>query len=120
MASQRHDIEHNVATSVAALSIKNAQPQDIGTYRVEAENAAGKCETQGKLFVEAVPDIDETAHVNPSLFRALDAPKGQGAAAPAQQPVLIVNPLQACLFSGAYSSFFIFVIQSKTIVVQIV
>jgi len=52
-----------------------------------------------------VPDIDETAHVNPSLFRALDAPKGQGAAAPAQQPVLIVSPLQACLFSGACSSF---------------
>lgn len=97
MASQRYDIEHNLSTSVGMLNIKNVKPQDIGTFRVEAENAAGKCETQGKLFVESVPDIDETAYVNPSHFRNLDGPKAKGPGADdggAKQPVLIINPLE--------------------------
>lgn len=71
---------------------------DLGTYRVVAENCAGKCETQCKLFVEAVPDIDETAYVNPSKFKNLDGPKNPNNVGDdndgAKQPVLIVNPLE--------------------------
>ena len=75
MASQRLDIDYNLATCIATLSIKEAkQPTDVGTYHVLAENEHGRAETACQLFIEAVPNIDETAYVNPDLFRYFDGP----------------------------------------------
>ena len=71
---------------------------DLGTYRVFAENVAGHCETSCKLFIQEVPNIDETAYVNPDSFKpfeyiprphlSYDSEDGE------KQPVLIVKPLE--------------------------
>jgi hypothetical protein len=98
MASQRCDIDYNLSTYISTLNIKVTKPLDIGTYRVFAENIAGTAETTCNLFIERVPNIDETAYVNPESFRTLEFPpkpisydtddSGD------KQPVLIVKPLQ--------------------------
>jgi hypothetical protein len=98
MASQRYDIDYNLSTCVGILNIKLTKPMDIGTYRVVAENCVGQCETSGKLFVQAVPHIDETPYVNPNSFRSLDGPKFPSNLdnddGKEKQPALIVKPLE--------------------------
>ena len=110
MASQRCDMDYNLSTFIATLNIKNTKPLDCATYRVLAENIAGKAETSCKLFIEAVPNIDETAYVNPDSFRSLEfiprQPLSYDSEDGDKQPILIVKPLedQEC-FEGETVSF---------------
>jgi hypothetical protein len=97
MASQRLDIDYNLSTFISTLNIKVTKKIDLGSYRVLAENIAGKAETSCKLLVKELPNIDETAYVNPNSFRPFEQiPKphmsfdDEGE----QQPVLIVKPLE--------------------------
>ena len=123
MASQRYDIDYNLSTGIGILNIKLTKPMDIGTYRVVAENCAGKCETSCKLFVQAVPNVDETAYVNPNSFRSLDGPRNpsnyENDDGTEKQPVLIVKPLedQEC-FEGETAMFICEVIGSPKPVVS--
>ena len=41
---------------------------------VLAENIAGKANTACKLFINFLPNIDESPYVNPEAFRLLDSP----------------------------------------------
>ena len=41
---------------------------------VLAENIAGKADTGCKLFIDLLPNIDESPFVNPEAFKRLDAP----------------------------------------------
>lgn len=110
MASQRCDIDYNLSTCISTLNIKVTKPIDIGTYRVFAENIAGTAETSCNLLIERVPNIDETAFVNPDSFRALEFPPKPSSAdnddTGNRQPVLIVKPLedQEC-FEGETATF---------------
>lgn len=98
MASMRCDIDYNLVTFISTLNIKVTKPIDIGTYKVVAENIAGKCETSCQLFIQSVPNIDETAYVNPDSFKALefiprpstsyDSEDGE------KQPIIILKPLE--------------------------
>jgi hypothetical protein len=98
MASQRLDIDYNLSTFISTLNIKVTKRVDLGTYRVLAENIAGQAETSCKLFIQEVPNIDETAYVNPDSFRpfeyiprphlSYDSEDGD------KQPVIIVKPLE--------------------------
>ena len=72
MASQRMDMNYDLPTCVATMNIKLTKPNDIGTYKVVAENPAGKAETACKLSIQTVPNVDETAYVNPESFRTLE------------------------------------------------
>lgn len=98
MASQRCDMDYNLSTYISTLNIKVTKPVDIGNYKVVAENIAGKADTSCNLFIEAVPNIDETAYVNPDSFRPLEfQPKAvnyDSEDAGDKQPVLIVRPLE--------------------------
>lgn len=113
MASQRIDMDYNLSTFISTLNIKVTKPIDIATYKVVAENKVGKAETSCKLFVEAVPNIDETAYVNPESFRPFDniplknqQPVWYDGEDGDKQPVLILKPLsdQEC-FEGESVSF---------------
>ena len=110
MASQRVDFDYNLSTYISTLNIKVTKRVDVGEYRVEAENIAGKCQTSCKLFILEVPNIDETAYVNPDSFRQLEfAPRpadGDDDDNKNLEPVLIVKPLedQEC-FEGETVSF---------------
>lgn len=98
MASQRCDIDYNLSTYISTLNIKVTKPIDIGTYRVFAENIAGQAETSCNLFIERVPNIDETAFVNPESFKNLEFPfrpmAPENEDSDDKQPVLIVKPLE--------------------------
>ena len=97
MASKRLDIDYNLSTFISTLNIKVTRKIDIGSYRVLAENIAGMAETSCKLFVKEVPNIDETAYVNPDSFKPFEhLPKPQLSFEDdnEQQPVLIVKPLE--------------------------
>lgn len=110
MASQRLDMDYNLSTCIATLNIKVTKPIDIGVYRVVGENCVGKDETSCKLYIETVPNIDETAYVNPESFKSLDFPTKPVTYDPDdtgdKQPVLIVTPLkdQEC-FEGETVTF---------------
>ena len=110
MASQRCDFDYNLSTFISSLNIKNTKPLDCAIYRVLAENIAGSAETSCKLFIEAVPNIDETAYVNPDSFRSLEfIPKptlSYDSEDNDKQPILILKPLedQEC-FEGETISF---------------
>jgi hypothetical protein len=98
MASQRCDIDYNLSTFISTLNIKVTKPIDIGTYRVFAENVAGTAETSCNLTIEIVPNIDETAYVNPDSFRPFEffakpiTPDTDDIGD--RQPALIVRPLE--------------------------
>ena len=99
MASMRCDMDYNLSTFIATLNIKVTKPLDIAKYRVLAENVAGQAETSCKLFVETVPNIDETAYINPDSFRALEllprAPLNYDSEDGGDKiPSLIVKPLE--------------------------
>lgn len=100
MASQRVDMDYNLSTCIATLNIKLTKPFDIGKYRVVAENVAGKAETACKLFIQTVPNIDETAYVNPESFRSLEnfpkAPLSYDSEDGGADvlPVIVVKPLE--------------------------
>ena len=110
MASMRCDMDYNLSTFISTLNIKSTKPLDAASYRVLAENIAGKAETSCKLFIESVPNIDETAYVNPDSFRSLEfIPKpnlSYDSEDGDKQPILIVRPLedQEC-FEGDSVSF---------------
>ena len=110
MASMRCDIDYNLSTFISTLNIKSTKPLDAASYRVLAENIAGKAETSCKLYIESVPNIDETAYVNPDSFRSLEfIPKpnlSYDSEDGDKQPILIVRPLddQEC-FEGDSVSF---------------
>lgn len=98
MASMRCDMDYNLSTFISTLNIKSTKPLDAATYRVHAENVAGQAETSCKLFIESVPNIDETAYVNPDSFRSLEfiprQPSSYDSEEGEKQPILIVRPLE--------------------------
>jgi hypothetical protein len=97
-------MDYNLATFISTLNIKVTKPIDIGEYKVVAENIAGRAETTCTLFVEAVPNIDETPYVNPDSFRPFEDQLGRGQpsypeddtddGSDGQQPALILKPLE--------------------------
>ena len=92
-------MDYNLGTFISTLSIKVTKPIDLGQYKVVAENIVGRAETSCKLFVEAVPNIDETAYVNPESFRPFDfiqrgQPLSNDSEDGEKQPVLILKPLE--------------------------
>ena len=54
------------------MKIDSAIINDIGEYLVVAENLAGKDQTNCRVEVSVVPNIDETAYVNPEAFKFLE------------------------------------------------
>lgn len=73
-ASTRYETDYNYSNFIATLKISNAQKNDLGHYRVLAENIVGKADTSCKLFVNLLPNIDESPYVNPEAFKFLEAP----------------------------------------------
>lgn len=73
-AATRYEPDYNFSTCIATLKINNAQKNDLGQYMVLAENIAGKANTACKLFINFLPNIDESPYVNPEAFRLLDSP----------------------------------------------
>ena len=110
MASMRCDMDYNLSSYIATLNIKSTKPLDAALYRVLAENIAGKAETSCKLLIDSVPNIDETAYVNPDPFRSLEFIPKQNLSYDSEdgekQPILIIRPLedQEC-FEGETVSF---------------
>jgi hypothetical protein len=47
---------------------------DLGTYVVLAENEAGKDQTFCTVFIQQMPNIDQTPMVNPEAFKYLEHP----------------------------------------------
>lgn len=47
---------------------------DLGTYVALAENEVGKDQTYCTVFIQQMPNIDQTPMVNPDAFRFLDNP----------------------------------------------
>lgn len=47
---------------------------DLGTYIVVAENEAGSDKTFCSVFIQQVPNIDQTPMVNPDAFKYLEHP----------------------------------------------
>lgn len=50
---------------------------DLGTYVVLAENEAGRDQTFCTVFIQQMPNIDQTPMVNPEAFRYLDNPQNR-------------------------------------------
>jgi hypothetical protein len=97
MASQRLDIDYNLSTFISTLNIRVTRKIDLGSYHVLAENIAGKVETSCKLFIKEVPNIDETAYVNPDSFKPFEyiaKPQLSFDDDGEHEPVIIVRPLE--------------------------
>lgn len=61
-------------TDFVTLKISNAQKNDLGSYLVIAENKAGRDQTACKLFIDLLPNVDETPLIDPEAFKYLDLP----------------------------------------------
>jgi hypothetical protein len=73
-ASTRYETDYNYNTCIAVLKITNALKSDIGEYLVNAHNPVGQDSTKCILFVDILPNVDETPLINPEAFKFLDAP----------------------------------------------
>lgn len=73
-ASTRYETDYNLSTCNASLKISNAQKNDLGNYLVLAENKAGKDQTFCKIYVDLLPNIDETPLIDPEAFKFLEHP----------------------------------------------
>jgi hypothetical protein len=71
-ASTRNSVDYDLNTGVAVLRIDSVQLNDIGEYLVVAENPAGKDQTQCRVEITLVPNIDQTPYVNPDAFKNLE------------------------------------------------
>ena len=83
-------------TGVAVLRIDSVQLNDIGEYLVVAENPAGKDQTQCRVEILLVPNIDQTPYVNPEAFRYLTQPSRYIPSDDIQDPMLppkVIVPL---------------------------
>ncbi len=74
-AANRYTTNYDISTNVATLKIDNAQMNDVGSYIALAENIAGKDQTYCNVFVQQMPNIDQTPMVNPAAFKYLEGPK---------------------------------------------
>ena len=73
-AANRYTTDYDLSSNIVTLKIDNAQMNDLGTYVVLAENDAGKDQTFCTVFVQQMPNIDQTPMVNPEAFKYLDHP----------------------------------------------
>lgn len=73
----RYTTDYDYNTGIASLKIDGAQSNDVGGYLVVAENPAGKDQTNCKVGVTLMPNIDQTPIVNPDAFRFLEHPAPQ-------------------------------------------
>lgn len=97
MASQRYDFDYNIGSGIATLNIKASKLIDEGVYKVVAENKVGKCETECRLLINPVPNVDETPFVDPEAFLSfeqaprINLPQNDDSI---RQPVLVVKELK--------------------------
>ena len=73
-AANRYTTNYDLSSNIASLKIHNAQMNDLGSYMALAENEVGKDKTSCAVFVQEMPNIDQTPMVNPEAFRFLDQP----------------------------------------------
>jgi hypothetical protein len=76
-ASNRYETDYNLSTRICTLKINNAQKNDLGNYLVLAENKAGRDQTFCKIYIDLLPNVDETPLINPDAFRFLEAPQAR-------------------------------------------
>jgi hypothetical protein len=84
-ASSRIKTSYNVNTGVVTLVIEDVNVYDAGAYKIRAENAFGKAETAGVIYVNPTSGIDARPVVDPNAFRYLP-PQQQPQQPQYQQP----------------------------------
>jgi hypothetical protein len=72
VASTRYTSTYDYHSGIALLKIDSAFANDLGEYLVVAENPAGKDQTQCRVEITLVPNIDQTPYVNPDAFKNLE------------------------------------------------
>jgi hypothetical protein len=95
-ASNRYRNDYDLNTFVASLKIDNAQLNDVGNYKVIAENEVGSDQTHCSVLITPESGVDTTPIVNPIAFRYLEkhAPHAREDAPEPKSPPKVVVPLR--------------------------
>ena len=73
-ASSRIKTSFNATNGVASIRIDDTNVYDSGTFKIRAENFAGKAETGGVVYVNKMAGIDTRPVVDPDAFKYLPEP----------------------------------------------
>ncbi|RMZ96018.1 Titin [Brachionus plicatilis] len=73
-ASSRIKTSFNASNGVASIRIEDSNVYDSGTYKIRAENIAGKAETGGVVYINKLAGIDIRPVVDPDAFKYLPQP----------------------------------------------
>jgi predicted DNA-binding antitoxin AbrB/MazE fold protein len=96
-ASTRYTCDYDLNTNVVTLRIDHSLLHDLGSYVVLAENDAGRDQTFCTVFIQEMPNIDQTPMVNPEAFRYLENPplrKMPEDEGELLEPPVVIIPLQ--------------------------
>lgn len=75
MASTRFTVQHEPTTGEINIFFDFVKQADMGVYKCKAENRYGSDETEARLFIIDVPNIDYRPQTgNPDAFKNLDLP----------------------------------------------
>lgn len=70
-ASSRIKTNFNPTNGIVSIRIEDANVYDAASYKVRAENPAGRAETAGVVYVHKAPVIDSRPVVDPEAFKYL-------------------------------------------------
>lgn len=73
-ASSRIKTSFNASNGIATIRIEDTNVYDSGTFKIRAENFAGKAETGGVVYVNKMAGIDTRPVVDPDAFKYLPQP----------------------------------------------
>lgn len=73
-ASSRIKTNFNPTNGIVTIRIDDANVYDAASYKVSAENPAGKAETAGVVYVNKAPVIDARPVIDPDAFKYLPQP----------------------------------------------
>lgn len=73
-ASSRIKTSFNPTNGIVTIRIEDANVYDAASYKVRAENPAGKAETAGVVYIHKAPVIDSRPVVDSDAFKYLPQP----------------------------------------------
>jgi hypothetical protein len=76
-ASSRIKTSFNVSTGVCTVTIEDVNVYDAGAFKIRAENAFGRAETAGVVYVNPTSGVDARPVVDPNAFRYLQPQQQQ-------------------------------------------